>query len=626
MKRHPAASIFRNCVLASVALGIHMLCAQSTTEEPVQELGSGDVPKITNVLGLVLTVFESIEAFELSASNNPTSFTLKESQLPSGLNYADGVISGKPTEIGVFPVSIYASNEIGNGPKETLVITVQAAPVLDENLTAGTFSGISNGLMFELTRSSPVSDDLDFFIETSGDLANWTSVALDDSSLEVSYIDKGDGTERVKVAYPDSITNGFPGFIRYRVVRSTASGLPVSDEFSDDFLDTNLWTFVDPVGDSSIAVSDGSLRISVPAESDHDIWTSGNRAPRVFQQIDDTNFSLEVKFGSTPTEQYQFQGLLIEEDATNFIRFDFYSDKSSLHVFGANFVDGAPVALFDKTIEVSSAYYLKTNRKGDHFEMYYSFDGATWIVAGTIDRNLKVTRANVYAGNASGASSPAFTAAVDYVLSKEIAPSGPLVSDDFSSDNLDTSLWTFLDPVGDSSFAVSDGGLIISVPTNSEHDIWRSGSRAPRVTQEIADTDFGFQVKFESTPTEQFQLQGLLIEEDATNFIRFDVYSNGSSLHVFGVDFVDGDPVVLFDQTIEVSSAYYLQAFREEDQFTMNYSLDGTTWIAAGSLDRDLEVTRVSVCAGNASGASSPAFSATVDYVFNTDSPIAPED
>ena len=38
---------------------------------------------------------------------------------------------------------------------------------------------------------------------------------------------------------------------------------------------------------------------------------------------------------------YQDQGLIVQQDSNNFIRFDVYSDGSNVRLFSAHFVNGA---------------------------------------------------------------------------------------------------------------------------------------------------------------------------------------------------------------------------------------------------------------------------------------------
>ena len=74
-----------------------------------------------------------------------------------------------------------------------------------------------------------------------------------------------------------------------------------SDDFRTGSLNTGIWSFVNPVGDGSYSFTgantpDAWLNISMPAGSDHDLLVSNNKAPRVMQNANNTNFDVETKF------------------------------------------------------------------------------------------------------------------------------------------------------------------------------------------------------------------------------------------------------------------------------------------------------------------------------------------
>lgn len=81
-------------------------------------------------------------SYQITANNLPASFGVTGT-LPAGLglNTATGVISGTPTELGSFPVTIHATNAAGTG-NQALTITVAAvAPVITSGTTAGGTGG-----------------------------------------------------------------------------------------------------------------------------------------------------------------------------------------------------------------------------------------------------------------------------------------------------------------------------------------------------------------------------------------------------------------------------------------------------------------------------------------------------
>jgi hypothetical protein len=205
-------------------------------------------------------------------------------------------------------------------------------------------------------------------------------------------------------------------------------------------------------------------------------------------------------------------------------------------------------------------------------------------------------------------------------------PSG-IVSDDFNVCTLDGSVWTLVDPLGDASFTMNGTQALLSVPAGVNHDVWSDGNRAPRLMQAANDTDFELEVKFESPMDARNQIQGILVEQDADNYMRFDFYSDGNRTRVFAATIVNGSPARIVNTRIGSAgiSPLYLRVTRVGDQWTQAFSLDGVNWtVAVDAHTHALSVTGVGVFVGNAK--SNPAHTGIIDYFFNTASPIIPED
>ena len=120
----------------------------------------------------------------------------------------------------------------------------------------------------------------------------------------------------------------------------------VSDNFNTPTLNTSRWTVVNPKGDATISIigngtQDALLSIAVPAGKEHDVW-QGNYAPRIMQSISNTNFEIELKFQSQPTSAYQIQGVIIQQDSNNYLRFDFVKSPTTTNIFAASFAAGSP--------------------------------------------------------------------------------------------------------------------------------------------------------------------------------------------------------------------------------------------------------------------------------------------
>jgi hypothetical protein len=192
---------------------------------------------------------------------------------------------------------------------------------------------------------------------------------------------------------------------------------PVSDDFNACALNTNLWTFVNPVGDGSYEMNGTQLRLDVPGGVSHNIWDNGNRSVRVMQPTQNVNFEIVAKFESAVTKRYQMQGILVEEDGQNFLRLEVHFDGSSNRLYVARMVDGKPKAIINGVYLPSTPSHLRVTRVGTLWSFSSSDDGDTWFSAGSFEHAMVVTKSGVFAANhggTTGQTSPAHTAIVDY--------------------------------------------------------------------------------------------------------------------------------------------------------------------------------------------------------------------
>jgi len=208
------------------------------------------------------------------------------------------------------------------------------------------------------------------------------------------------------------------------------------------------------------------------------------------------------------------------------------------------------------------------------------------------------------------------------------AMAGPLQSDDFHSTTLDTLLWDTVNPLGDATFLTTGTNLWIRVPGHSTHTLWNTCTCAPQLVQPISDTDFEMEAKFDSAPTERYQIQGFVVRQDADTYIRFDVHHDGTNPVIYAVYINGVNPPSMKISQVLTSVPPYLRVTRSGDNWTFSYSDSGTTWTNAGTFSRTLTVADAGLFAGNENEVeyNTPAFVANVDYFFNTASPITPED
>jgi regulation of enolase protein 1 (concanavalin A-like superfamily) len=661
-----------------------------------------------------------------------------------------------------------------------------------------------------------------------------------------------------------------------------ASGPPVSDDFNTSSLNTSLWTVVNPVGDGTVSANGAEALLSVPAGTTHDLWTAGNQSVRILQPISNSDFSIEVKFDSAIQSSIQDEGIIVAQDANNYLRFDIYRSGSITNYFSASFANNNPTVYANNSIGTQGApLWFRVQRQGNNWTATWSTDGVNFTPGASFTYIIAVAQIGPFVAN-NGSPAPAFTASVDYfhnlstltptpdltltkshtgnftqggvgsytltvnnvgsaassgtitvvdTLPTSLTPSGtagsgwtcsinaqtvsctsssviaaansstPItlsvlvsnsapasvtntatvsgggetnttndsasdpttisaagvpdltltkthagsftkgstgiytltvgninaaasngvvkvidsvpagltptaatgtswscaisgqtvtctnstsipgngisasisltvsvasnaasnltntatvsgggetntsndlasdpttivaaggpVSDDFHANSLNTTLWQFVNPVGDGSVRLNGTHALLSVPAGTSHDVWNSGNNSARIMQSISNSDFDVQVKFDSAVDQACQEQGLIVQQDATNYIRFDVYSNGPNVNVFAASFVNNSPTTLLNSSIgDVTPVpLYLRVRRAGNTFTYQSSTDGSTYTTLVSFNRTLTVKQIGPFSGNnACGFTAPAFTASVDFFFNTASPIIPQD
>ncbi len=202
-------------------------------------------------------------------------------------------------------------------------------------------------------------------------------------------------------------------------------------------------------------------------------------------------------------------------------------------------------------------------------------------------------------------------------------------SDDFNRCTVDEGRWDEVHPQGVTSIQTSGTGtgdavLEMSLPVGELHDAWGpAGSNgAARLVQVAGDADFEMEVKWQNEPEDDLNDHGLFVEEDAANWLRFDLYHNGSSLVAFIGVTLDSVHADSLNAPIP-SGARFLQVQRTGDLWEMRTSTDGVAWTLRGDIVQPLTVRRAGVFAANPGGA---AFTSIVDYFENTARPIEDED
>jgi len=233
-----------------------------------------------------------------------------------------------------------------------------------------------------------------------------------------------DPTHGSLVFFAHHVDATFGNFTVTKLGDAPAPSTIQSDDFNEPSLKTGIWTFVNPLGDGAYSITgvntpDAWLNISVPAGSDHDLLVGENRAPRVMQSVNDTDFDVEAKFETGLFRRYEMQGIVIHEDDNNYLRIEFLSDGIGTRIYAAN-LSSQKVVYTDVEIGLRSIapLYMRVSRTGNRWILFYSLDGSDWIPYSTFPLHMAVSTIGVYSANATGSTSPASTGQIDYFFNR----------------------------------------------------------------------------------------------------------------------------------------------------------------------------------------------------------------
>ena len=145
------------------------------------------------------------------------------------------------------------------------------------------------------------------------------------------------------------------------------------------------------------------------------------------QSVADGDFEVQVKFDSAVTSRYQMQGILVEKDPLNYLRFDVHHDGAAPYIFAARIVGGVPTALYSAQAKSGGApFWMRVQRVGQQYTQSWSTDGSTFHTAAQFNDSTGVTAIGPFAGNSgSGSSAPAFTSVIDSFTSQGTAAPPP---------------------------------------------------------------------------------------------------------------------------------------------------------------------------------------------------------
>ena len=180
---------------------------------------------------------------------------------------------------------------------------------------------------------------------------------------------------------------------------AAAPGTPLASSFNGP-----LWQVVAPRGGTA-TVTDGHLRIHVPAGANHDPLRPANQAVRVVQPMGNQDFDVSIKIDSplVAGEAETSRGLMVLADDQDFLTFALGTDGAHITLTVHSVSSGVASTLFNdgSFSEYQNPIYLRLQRTGDNYTGFYSVDGVVWTQAAAFTSALATAYVGPFAGNYS---------------------------------------------------------------------------------------------------------------------------------------------------------------------------------------------------------------------------------
>lgn len=245
-------------------------------------------------------------------------------------------------------------------------------------------------------------------------------LSLAASTGVISGTPSSNGTSNFTLRVVDN--NSAAATLATSITITAATGV-TSDQFTGSSLNTStLWTFTNPVGDGSQTVSGGQLHLVSPGAALHDPgFGNANNSVRATQPISG-NFTAKAKFDSIPSQQYQFQGIVVDQDGSNWMYLSVGSTGDHVEVDMNTQLAGVNANIGAATITPGASVWLSLSQLGAAWTAAYSLDGVNYTPLIAFTQAFTTADIGPYAANynASTPATPAFTALVDYFINASV--------------------------------------------------------------------------------------------------------------------------------------------------------------------------------------------------------------
>jgi len=320
------------------------------------------------------------------------------------------------------------------------------------------------------------------------------------------------------------------------------------------------------------------------------------------------DFQITTMVTIAPTQNFQHAALQVYQDDDNYVQLNrAYANGDTL-----NFdLEVGGIVTNIQTSVAEPDLFLRITKHGLNYYGYYSLDGVTWTMAGNHTANFSPISVGVgAANNLSGV--PEIPADFDFLLIEGNFPHlGHRFTDPFDDRTLD-SRWSWVNE-NPSQWSLTENPGYLRIMTND------GGVDAENLLiHEPPYGDFMITTREVFTPTNNFQIAGLIAKKDADNQMLLgralcDLPIDACVGNGIYFDFIEGCvPGSNFATSTDWQGEAYLRLVREGSTYSGFYSQNNAHWTLIGRHESLTNFQLVSI--GLGAGQGLPAIPADFDF------------
>jgi hypothetical protein len=234
------------------------------------------------------------------------------------------------------------------------------------------------------------------------------------------FLNAGDGTIFKLINGPVNSTSIATPTTTATVSNATPTATPTNvpvlstSSFSDEFntggpAPASQWTFKG-VGSSTANVNNlhpGDLRVTTDPSLNQGCWVGIATCDRLMETAPSGDFTIDTKLDTVPPlgnqNAYHSAGIMVWQDANNFLRFELQAENSSVGqvVVAHKVVNGGGAAnvILTNLIAFQPPVYLRVVKSGSTWTLLYATDGVNYTTVGSFTQALTVNQIGLQVEN-----------------------------------------------------------------------------------------------------------------------------------------------------------------------------------------------------------------------------------